>query len=361
MNGFIQNIISTVPSEEDISVYNTFRRNIFYLKSDIPNEKYSEKLVITAEEIENLIFTIFKKRAKNLQPILLSTLHSICRFTLEDKSYYIKINTCGDLYKELHFYTEKIIVESLVPIISPTKIIFIDLSRSRISSDYEIIEEAKGESLYNKQFSLLEEKKIFSHLGTIIGKIHRKKYTTFGDLNINEMFNNKIFKGNYLSWEDFFNIRLHLHNNEAFRYGLVTKDEKAIIDSIFDKYRKITSIKTSVLLHNDLGAHNLFFDNQQISAIIDWEDTILGDPCYEIANFQTFCFRKEHTQRFTFFLEGYKSIQNLPEDFELRCWFYYLRISLIKGIIHCKQENLHSRNNDILRIKKSINHLAVFT
>ena len=45
-----------------------------------------------------------------------------------------------------------------------------------------------------------------------------------------------------------------------------------------------TEPKPSVFLHGDLHQGNVLFDEGRVAAVIDWEETALGDPRIDLAN-----------------------------------------------------------------------------
>ena len=58
----------------------------------------------------------------------------------------------------------------------------------------------------------------------------------------------------------------------------------------------------AVLLHGDFWSGNIIWDGTSIAAVIDWEDTALGDPCSELAQARlelAWRWGDEATQRFT--------------------------------------------------------------
>jgi Ser/Thr protein kinase RdoA (MazF antagonist) len=63
--------------------------------------------------------------------------------------------------------------------------------------------------------------------------------------------------------------------------------------------------------------------------LIDWEDCLAGDPVFDIAFWATFHPERRHDV----FLEGYRGVRDLPDDFELRFWLYFLRTALSKTVL----------------------------
>ena len=96
----------------------------------------------------------------------------------------------------------------------------------------------------------------------------------------------------------------------------------------FDRHGDCLQVPGGVLLHGDLGSHNVLTDGDRLLGLIDWEDAVAGDPVYDIAFWATF----HPAARRTIFLTGYRDVRALPDDFPLRFWLYFVRIALAKAV-----------------------------
>ncbi len=81
------------------------------------------------------------------------------------------------------------------------------------------------------------------------------------------------------------------------------------------------------LLHADPGGHNIFIDGGRVSALIDWEDAMLGDPLFDLAMWATFQPQRRHGA----FLAGYGA-PAASRDFARTFARYFLRITLAKAV-----------------------------
>src|SRR5262249_32278643 len=113
------------------------------------------------------------------------------------------------------------------------------------------------------------------------------------------------------------------------RLGVVTPEEAQRILKTFDRCTRLLHVEEPALLHGDLGSHNVFTDGASITALIDWEDCLSGDPVFDIAFWATFHPERRHQA----FLDGYRSESPLPGDFAVRFWLYFLRIALGKTVL----------------------------
>jgi Ser/Thr protein kinase RdoA (MazF antagonist) len=137
--------------------------------------------------------------------------------------------------------------------------------------------------------------------------------------------------------------------------GAINQEECRTIAKAFESIYRISRDVRASLLHGDLGHHNVFSDGQHITAIIDWEDCLCGDPVFDIAFWGTFC----RDYMLDPFLKGYRTIRQLPGDFELRYWLYYLRIALSKTVHRFRfgYPDRPGRPPASLRIQKAVEKL----
>jgi aminoglycoside phosphotransferase (APT) family kinase protein len=129
-------------------------------------------------------------------------------------------------------------------------------------------------------------------------------------------------------WRDYLTRRLDDHLRVCGDIGAVSLDESRRITALFHEASWLNSVEPR-LLHGDLGSHNVFTDGATITALIDWEDCLSGDPLFDVAFWATFHPDRRHQA----FLNGYQTVQPLPSDWERRFWLYYLRVSLSKTVL----------------------------
>jgi aminoglycoside phosphotransferase (APT) family kinase protein len=130
------------------------------------------------------------------------------------------------------------------------------------------------------------------------------------------------------TWREYVLLNLDEHVEACRAAGAISREEVARITEAFDRAAHILEDAPSRLLHGDLGAHNVLSDGERLTALIDWEDALCGDPIFDIAYWGTFV-RDEMREPF---LEGYRAARALPADFERRYWLYYLRVALSKTV-----------------------------
>lgn len=133
-------------------------------------------------------------------------------------------------------------------------------------------------------------------------------------------------------WSDHLRACLVAHVTELFGH-----ERAEVIDPILELAAIEHTLPRS-LLHADLSDHNLFVDSSTggITAFLDWEDALIGDPLYDLADWATFHDGEEDLWHFCF--DAYFGGKQRPWDFERRFWAYFLRISLCKWVQHRRYE-----------------------
>ncbi len=326
-------------SRADTPAADKFWRKIFFLKADLPvpdqllPELANKYQRFDLKLVEQIIKNCIKQEIRRITPVRQSTLHWVFLLEFDKKpSKTLKINVFNDFYKEYHFLLEKIVQQLLAFQKLPAlQVELIDTSRISYPFDFLLMETAKGETF----FTVLEKKpvwevKLLENYGKLVAKIHQIKTSDFGHFQIGEIDQNQLI-GLWQSWKKFLTLNLVRHLNICKKSGVITHNESLQIKQIFAKFINYKMNFTPVLVHGDLTLHNVFWDGDKISGLTDWEDALSGDPVYDLANLATF-FALKNQYRWELFLHSYRQLAKLPSDFELRFWWYFLRISLAKTV-----------------------------
>lgn len=360
----IKNFKSIDPQE--LKKYQDFRKSILHSHSDIHVSQ--SKL----EYLHNYYFPLVMKDIGRLFKIQTgeelvsaqlinskSTFHLLFNVKTNKDHYALKVSLLNEFYKDLTFYLDYSIQKLLSDLHLPTYEIFsIDVSRTNVSYDYMIMEYIDGESLEN--YSKENKKDIYKSLGKLFNKIHHINVIGVGHIDILNIVEGKV---NAISdsWSNFITTNLNHHINLLKKRNLISINEGKIIRKLFANVNIRSSSLGFTLLHNDPGSRNILVENENISAILDWEDAIVGDPYWDIAFIETFLFRENDSELFENFCQGYGIyIKNVHTSFNYL--LYYLRIVLLKAV---NRSNIGYYNKegflmDQERIRKSLLKLQNF-
>jgi aminoglycoside phosphotransferase (APT) family kinase protein len=320
------------------------RRRIFYPKTDIAGEdgRLDSSWVPTEEQPSLDAPTVARICATHFGRLPLSvhrlsgkgTFHFLYRTELSPgEGYIIRTGIPGDAWPAFEFYIDAWITGVMASRGLPVAPVHrADLSRQLCPFDYEIMSEARGKQLttFEDKVSQYVDPHLLSELGRCLAQIHEIETAHFGLLDIRTILAgaNRKAQGLLPSWEDYLFLNLAEHIGCCLDMGVISSQESKRIEKAFEISRDILAGARSHLLHGDLGHHNVFTDGRRITAIIDWEDCLCGDPVFDLAYWGTFCRDRLREP----FLRGYRRRRRLPDDFEERYWLYYLRIALSKTV-----------------------------
>lgn len=309
-----------------------YQRTIFFSKAD--GAYPVGMLNFHIDEHKEPIRTIFQKKLSvdvtSVEELTRRTLHYVYLVKTEGESYIIRINACSEFYWELQFLIEEWLLTDLgKKQIDTVTVKVVDVSRQIVPFDYEIVQLAPGASIFDHSRLGTLTIDMFALFGEYVAKIHEIETQNYGPLLLTGIWDGKII-GIGDSWTDYMSLNISKHLESSVMAEIMSEEEAKDCEHVLEAIKKFTCEKP-VLLHGDLANHNAFTDGKKITSLIDWEDSISGDPIYDIAYYGTGCFR--HPEWFSAFLDAYKRKRDLPHDFDEKFWVYYLRISIAKALV----------------------------
>jgi transketolase len=208
----------------------------------------------------------------------------------------------------------------------------VDVERRLCPWDFQLLQEAPGRPL-----TLLDDDEgalqpLLFQLGRFVARLHAIRMRGFGFLDVRPLVlgeGDDCVWGTCARWRHHVLRRLDAHVEHCAAIGVVTAGESQRILAAFLAAEDLLDDVEPVLLHGDLGSHNVFTDGHKITALIDWEDCLSGDAVFDIAFWATFHPERRHPA----FLKGYQAEHPLPRDFERRFWLYFLRVALAKTVL----------------------------
>lgn len=310
-----------------------YQKQVFFSKTDIVKKQAAAEK--DPEVINQICIREFKKNPSSaLKCQERSSFNRVYKFSIDRKAYIIRIS--AQKFAKMQFTAEKLIYEILEKEkLQKVSVYKIGSIKKPAPSDYQIMDCVAGETL----FDISKKKKIpasfLFELGNFTARLHKIPAVGFGQINMAKSLDGKL-EGIYNDWNAYLECNLGKHLEYCLDNKIINKIIYDRIIKVF-KNNRIDRVE-SVLLHGDLANHNVFINKEKVSGLIDWEDVIAGDPVFDIAFYGTGTIK--NPQWLDEFLKGYKSFSKLPEDFLLRYWVYYLRISLSKAVLRHKSGNL---------------------
>lgn len=337
--------------------WNDRRRQIFYPKTDFDfdlarmRRRKEEARAIDTSKIS----AVLDEAVSSVEFLPnAGTFHALYRVVTPANRYILKV-ALGDHAGE--FAIESFVVAMLSERGLPTtRVRAFNILPQELPHPFLIADEATGRplnSFEDPETQAMPEPLLFE-LGKTIARLHQIQTQRAGFLNAKSV--GEKIEGLLPDWPAYIRLRLDEHLKTCRDISVIDEQEESLIKGQFVRGMDTFCKSPARLLHGDLGHHNVFSDGQKITAVIDWEDALSGDPVFDIAYWGTFV-RDEMRGRF---LEGYQTVQPLPWDFEYRYWLYYLRISISKTV-HRHRFGTKDRPGRPLafrRIQKALSSLA---
>lgn len=267
--------------------YLDYRRNLFYTKTD--------ELIIPGQQRHHIEWSANRS--------------SIRRFSMCENDYA--------MMAEARVVDE--VSKTGVPVI-PMKVVFEPLQSYQRMGIAEGIPIAELETQEEKNTA-------YSDLGRLLAVLHTVGVSGYGLIN---PFESRLtgVKGR---WLDHILTKLDDHIQYAVRQDLIGEAEAHYIEKVIREFcysQHIWSTECATLLHGDLSDNNVFVKHDAVTAILDWEDALGGDPIFDLANWATFIAHPYTVHHHL--LDSYFRYQVKPADFDIRFSVYYLRIALSK-------------------------------
>jgi fructosamine-3-kinase len=196
-----------------------------------------------------------------------------------------------------------------------------DATRSRVSFAWQALERIQAPDL-NSWFKAgqLDVPQIAFEIGVAVARWQEIALEGFGVLDGQ-------LRGYRPSYADYFRLRLEQHLHFLKSHGFL--NDTAEIQSEMDQHRALLELDSGCLVHKDLALWNILGTQNQISAFIDFDDAISGDPMDDLSLLA--CFHDAAFLQRAF--EGYQSLRHLPSEYRRRFWLHLLRNMIVKSVI----------------------------
>jgi hypothetical protein len=312
------------------------RRAIFYLKTDIllPDSRLRGLRAEAVRALESRIPVIAEIAFRHgwrgqVVPIAAGTYHLVHRIVRDDGPALVVRNTLDSVFAE----DSGLILESRVKAWLATaghlvpEMHAIGLRQNGAPFDYAVFAAAPGTSLQCLGDGILDQQPGFlSALGAAMRKFHDVRA---GGAGLLDCFSEVPQPFGVLSeWSDYILLNLDRHLSSCAGAGYIDEALEERIASLVRAMVPALKDRPMRLLHGDPGTHNVFVEpaTGEVTAFLDWEDALAGDPLFDIALLSTF----QPPRRMAAFMSGYGLDPN-PDEQRLIA-FYFLRIALSKTV-----------------------------
>ncbi len=314
------------------------RRDIYYWKCDRPAAFHGtqERTQPDAETEQQLGVAL--RGFFNTQDIRLSAgagqgNHLTWNAEVDEQSLFIRVENGPE--KDAHIAIESALMEQVRAIGVPTPHVHgCDASRRRVPFAWQALERIAAPDLnhWYKQ-GTLDAPSIAHAIGQAVAHWQNIHFEGFGILEWSEepatTGDRKALRSSHPTYSDYFHLRLEDHLSFLASRGFLTAAQKDEISSEIEARRPLLDLAPGCLVHKDLALWNILGTQHQISAFIDFDDSISGDSMDDLSLLA--CFHDAAFLQRAF--EGYQSVRVLPTEHLRRFWLHLLRNMIVKAVI----------------------------
>jgi aminoglycoside phosphotransferase (APT) family kinase protein len=163
-------------------------------------------------------------------------------------------------------------------------------------------------------------------LGQYLRRLHSVPLAGFGFMDTDRLARTGELHGLDISYPDYFHKRFDDHLGYLRQHELLTADDAAEVCRQFARHRPRLQLAQGFLVHRDMAFWNVLGTPDRITAIIDWDDAVSGDPADDLGILG--CFYDDAFMDRV--LHGYWGTATVPDDFRCRVWLHTLRNMLWK-------------------------------
>jgi aminoglycoside phosphotransferase (APT) family kinase protein len=196
--------------------------------------------------------------------------------------------------------------------------------------DLAIIELARGTPLRDLGDALLDDNPdVVAAIGAALRRTHAVEGSGAGLIDVMDDEPSRRPRGVHQDFAAYIDVCLREHIAACVQAEFVDSGLAGKIEQLFSSMRPALSGRPTRLLHGDPGIHNICWDphSKSVTALIDWEDALVGDPLFDVAIWSTF----HPLRRLGPFLSGYGLSSPTREEQQLIA-LYFLRIALSKTV-----------------------------
>lgn len=312
------------------------RVNIHYWKCDRASA-FTPGAVVASERmrpglgemLEEIVRVYFGAEATHLEPGPGQGNHLTYLLKAGASEYFIRIEDGpeGDDYLEVESQILQAVVTAGVP---APRVFHVDATRRHAPFAWQILEKVAQTDLNRlAKAGELDLGAVSTQIGAYVAHWQSVPTRGFGPFDVGILRTQGRLQGLMREYRDYFFLRLDEHLAFLERKAFLSHNEGAEIRSEIERHSGLLDRATGCLVHKDLALWNILGTPKQITAFIDWDDSIAGDPLDDLSLLG--CFHDGVVIARA--LEGYASVRPLPEDYAQRFWLHLLRNMLIKSVI----------------------------
>ena len=210
------------------------------------------------------------------------------------------------------------------------EVIAVDATRRAVPFAWQVLELVREPDL-NRHFKAgtLALTDIAEQLGRLIATWQALPVEGYGPFAVERVQTAQQLGGLHPTYAGYFHTRLETHLTFLVERGFLAAGQAEEIRGVVERQRPLLALSRGCLVHKDTALWNLLGTERTITAVIDWDDCIAGDPMDDLALLG--CFHGGTVLRGAF--AGYEAVRALPPDYAARFWLHLLRNMIFKAVI----------------------------
>lgn len=287
--------------------------------------------------IHKIIKDIVDLKVINIQkPLNIGLPHVTYVISVQNHKDLVFRANLGTDEPEIQLLKEKVIADVAIKNRIPSNnILHVDITRKKYPFDFQIQEKFNGLDAEIEFKGTKEDYDTYSFdIGCLIARLSDIEFSGYGHFADEMILQNKLV-GENNSFYDYIYLELCEQIDKIVGGKFVSAETGRDILNLFESHKDLIDVKKSSLVHYDLADHNLRYDpkNYKVVAVYDWEATVCGDSCLDLASSPTW---KTLYPRQDKLIEGYLSLKEKPDHFQEKLNIYRLRTIIWKMVQNMK-------------------------
>lgn len=312
------------------------RRDIYYWKCDRPAAFHGTAQEAAARErpeLQTLLAQALQRRfggaLEGLRSIASQGNHVTFRATLEGRECFLRVEDGPE--RDDYLAVESFVLAQVRAVGVPAPRVYaVDVSRREVSFAWQILE-YRPEPDLNRHFKAgtLEVVPIAEQVGRLIATWQAVPVAGYGPFAVEKVQTEQRLQGWHDSYAGYFFTRLEAHLAFLVERQFLSPAQAEEIRAVIAAHGRLLDLERGCLVHKDTALWNLLGTERTITAVIDWDDCIAGDPMDDLSLLG--CFHDGAFLRAAF--AGYAAVRPLPPDQVRRFWLHLLRNMIWKAVI----------------------------
>lgn len=303
------------------------RRDIYYWKCDRPaafhgTQTRGDADASLEQQLREALRSHFDTRAVDLSAGAGQGNHLTWNAEVDGISMFVRVENGPERDGQLAIESSVINQVRNTGVITP-KVHGFDATRTRVPFAWQALERIGSPDL-NHWFKqdALDIPRIAFDIGAAVATWQDLSFPGFGPLD-NDL------RGYHTTYADYFHLRLDEHLTFLVKRGFLTAEQHQEIVTEIENHRALLDLDGGCFVHKDLALWNILGSENHITAFIDFDDSICGDPMDDLSLLA--CFHDASFLSRAF--EGYQSVRPFAANHLRRFWLHLLRNMIVKSVI----------------------------